>query len=305
MSPETAGVIAAVVMMGALGVSSLDDTTLTKGRQVDTDPEFVADGPPKPVLPFSAEAAAVMGAQPPKAASPPRVAEKQMGAAFTERFAGPEMGKRWKVSDGWSNGDYMENDWRASQVTFIPEGMRITMAPPPEQSDKPLASGEIRTNEYFRYGYFEARMRAPRDPGLVIGFFTYAGRDEGKLPNEIDVEILGKNTKAVELTLHQGGDSTFKKVVLPFDAAEGFHTYGFDWQPGYVRWYIDGVMVHEETGGRVPKIVRPQQVMISLWSSKQLHEWVGELDFAGAPWKLDLSCTAYAPAYKGRQLCAG
>jgi endo-1,3-1,4-beta-glycanase ExoK len=147
------------------------------------------------------------------------------------------------------------------------------------------------------------RMRVPDDPGLVAGAFSYAERDEGARPNEIDIEILGRRTRLVEFTYHQSNKATSSKAVLPFDAADGFHSYAFDWRPDAVRWYADGVLVHEETGPGVRKLTRPQSFYISLWASRQLHSWVGELDPGKAPWTMDVSCVAYAPAYEGKTLC--
>jgi hypothetical protein len=46
--------------------------------------------------------------------------------------------------------------------------------------------------------------------------------------------------------------------------------------------------------------VRPQQLILNLWASEQLDSWVGKLDLAKAPWRLDVSCMAYAATYSGR-----
>jgi endo-1,3-1,4-beta-glycanase ExoK len=238
------------------------------------------------------------------AATPPQRALNQVGRAFLERFDGGHLNEdRWYISDGWSNGDWMENDWRRSQISIAPEGLRITLANGPEHSKKPFASGEVRTREAFRYGYFEVRMRVPRDPGLITGVFTYAAREEGLQANEIDIEILGKATKRVEVTFHENGRSTSKKVELPFDSADGFHSYGFDWRRDRVRWYADGVMIHEVVGPRAANLRRPQQFMLSQWATSQLHQWAGELDPARGPWTLDIACVGYAPAYEGKPIC--
>ncbi len=129
----------------------------------------------------------------------------QIGEAFVERFAERELGERWKISDGWSNGAWMANDWRASQVDVTPGRLRITLAASEAGSAKPLAGGEIRTQAEYRYGYFEFRIRAPRDPGMVAGVFSYARAEDGGKPQEIDIEIAGRDTRTVEVTYHQGG----------------------------------------------------------------------------------------------------
>jgi beta-glucanase (GH16 family) len=222
-----------------------------------------------------------------------------MGEAFVERFDGG-VDERWSVSDGWSNGGWMTNDWRRSSVETAPGLMAILLQPGPEGSKYKLSSGELQSHDRHRYGYFEVRMKVPRGAGLVTGFFSYAGQDGRTRPNEIDIEILGRNTRVAELTIHENGKATSTKVTLPFDAADGFHVYGFDWQPGHVRWYIDGQLVHAETGGAARRLVRPQQLILNLWASEQLDSWVGKLDLAKAAWRLDVSCMAYAATYSGR-----
>ncbi len=237
--------------------------------------------------------------KPEAAPSPaPETSLPQAGEAFVERFDG-SVDARWSVSDGWSNGDWMTNDWRRSSVETAPGLMSLLLKPGPEGSKHKLASGELQSHDRHRYGYFEVRMKVPRGPGVVTGFFSYAGQEGQTRPNEIDIEILGRNTRVVELTIHENGKAASKKVDLPFDAADGFHVYGFDWQPEHVRWYIDGQMVHEVTGGEARRLVRPQQLILNLWASQELDAWVGKLDMAKAPWRLDVSCMAYAATYAG------
>jgi endo-1,3-1,4-beta-glycanase ExoK len=257
--------------------------------------------------PAPAEVAPVEAAPEPKpaaAAVMPAPKLQQIGKAFIERFEGDQIDEdHWYVSDGWSNGDWMESEWRRSQISLTREGLRLAVSRGPDGAKKPLAGGEVQTHQTFRYGYFETRMRIPRDPGLIAGAFTYAGRDDGKAAEEIDIEFLGKATKRVELTIHENNRSTHKKIELPFDAAEGFHSYAFDWQPNRVRWYVDGVMVHEVTGQTAANLTRPQKLMISNWATRELRAWAGEIDPSGGPWMLDVACVAYAPKYEGKPLC--
>ncbi len=223
----------------------------------------------------------------------------QQGTPFVERFDGPRLSDRWFVSDGWSNGSWMANDWRASEIEMTPQGLALHLRKAPEGSKYELAGSEIRTLEFYRYGYFEIRMKIPRDPGILMGAFTYAPQENRARPNEIDIEILGRAPRVAELTIHEGGRPTHQKITLPFDSSEDFHTYGFDWQPDYVRWYADGRVIHEETGPAVRRLVRPQQFIVSLWASRELSSWVGNLDTSRAPWRMDVRCIAYAPAYSG------
>ena len=56
------------------------------------------------------------------------------------------------------------------------------------------------------------------------------------------VEIPGDNPREIHMTEHDAqtagpGDGT---VTYDVDASDGWHTYGFDREPGFLKWYIDG-----------------------------------------------------------------
>ncbi len=286
-------ILGLAILLG-IGRPTADDDRAIAAREHPSQhtPEALAAMPaPGPVADAEAEAAS--------AAAASAAALPQMGEAFIDRFDRADITNRWFISDGWSNGPWMVNDWRASEVELTPAGLTLHLRKNPEGSEWAYGAGEIRTHDFFRYGYFEARMRVPRGSGVITGLFTYADRTDKLRPNEIDIEILGRDTGAAELTLHENGKATWHKHRLSFDSAGGFHTYGFDWQPGYVRWYVDGKLVHAETGGAAQRLVRPQQLLVSLWGSKKLGAWAGELNPSEGPWRLDLACIAYAPSYSG------
>lgn len=234
---------------------------------------------------------------------PPQLRLSQMGEPFIERFRDKSLSDHWFISDGWDNGEHMDNDWQKSQLSLGPNGLALTLEKAPDGHTKPMVSAEVRTLPFYRYGYFEARVKVPKGAGVVTGIFTYAHLDGDVRSNEIDIEILGKDTRTLEATIHQNGKSSLKRVRLPFDSADGFHSLGFDWQPDAVRWYADGQLIFEETGPVVAGLVRPQQLIFDLWGSTQLKDWVGPFDQTKGPWKLEIACVAYEPAYPGRVIC--
>ena len=313
-SPEGTGAVAglfasivlALVMVGvgayrvSLAEAAAEEAKSIASREHPSQLAEVEPAVPAPPADVAPEPKPAPGA----AAVTPGPKLPQMGEAFVERFDGDQLDEnRWYISDGWSNGDWMENDWRRSQISVTPDGLRLTLERAPSGSGKPLAGAEVQTREAFRYGYFEARMRVPRGDGLITGAFTYARREGRVAPNEIDIEFLGKATRRVELTIHENDRSTSRKVTLPFDSADGFHSYAFDWQPGHVRWYADGVMIHEERGRAAANLTRPQLFLIDQWGTKKLHQWAGRVDPSAGPWMLDVRCVAYAPTYEGKPLC--
>lgn len=223
---------------------------------------------------------------------------------FVQRFSSERGLSDWHVASRGSNGWWSENDWRADHVRQSDHGLALVL----DRSGggaSGVSSGEISHLDKFQYGYFETQMRTARGEGLVSGFFTFAreGSDE-KTWNEIDIEILGKSTDRAELTVHAEGRKTHKTVLLGFDSAKGFHTYGFDWTPDAVRWYIDGVMVHEATGPVVERLKREQSLHLNLVGTRNLEGWAGRLDIDGGPYAMDIACVGFAPSYDGKPLCA-
>lgn len=227
---------------------------------------------------------------PPQAAVlPPPVASE--GEPFVDRFI-EHRRDIWNISGGWANGPYMVNDWRRSQ-TQIDNGLRVVLQ---EQrgEDYPYTSGEVQSRVLYGYGYYETVMQAAKGSGLVSGFFTYTGPPFGRPWNEIDVEILGRNTREAALTYHYAGDSRARTVPLDFDAAEAMHHYAFDWQRGHIRWYIDGALVHEERGESLPLPNEGQKIMMHLWGTQRSPEWAGPFDPAAAPATMTIGCVAYS-----------
>lgn len=251
------------------------------------------------------------------------------GTPFVDHFDNVDR-DRWVVSDGWSSGDWMANDWRAGNVSTRGEGLQITLAQRRDLGSliptrirqlaptslrraisyafngdsKHYSSGEVSTQEQYRYGYFEARMRAARGSGLVSGFFTFAREGGETTWDEIDIEILGRDTQALRASYYSGGQVRTVVVPLGFDAADASHTYGIEWSPKRIRWIVDGEVVHEEQGEHLPLPTRPQRLFFSLWNTSTLNSWLGPIVPNEGPWRLGMECVATAREYEGRELCA-
>ncbi len=225
-------------------------------------------------------------------------------AAFVDRSDGEELDLSWYRQHRGPNATWTENDWRRGNVELGAAGLLLTMRKSGAGSATPVSSGEVNRRDPFRYGYFESRYKVPRGDGVVSGFFTFVKEGGASQAwNEIDIEILGLDTRTVEFALHVDGRTVHEKIDLGFDAAEDFHTYAFEWTPDAVRWYIVNEMVHEATGPIVRKIRRPQRLHMSLLGTEELHAWAGRIDPEAGPWRLEVSCMAYSPSYNGSSLC--
>jgi|GEM_PF-361055 len=179
---------------------------------------------------------------------------------------------KWEYAD-WSNGDPFNCVWKPSQVTFSNGSMFLNLTNDNTGSSYPYKSGEYRTASTFGYGYYEVKMKATKNTGVVSSFFTYTGPSEGDPWDEIDIEFLGKDTTKVQFNWYKDGSGGNEYMHnLGFDASQDFHVYGFEWRQNFISYYVDGVKVY--TGTRnIP--VTPGKIMMNLWPGTGVDEWLG------------------------------
>ena len=194
---------------------------------------------------------------------------------------------RWSKADGWSNGPPFNVGWRADHVTFADSLMTLRLDNIPCSagcSGEPYASGEYRTIETYGYGRYEVRMKAAKGSGLVSSFFTFNGPSERpRRPwDEIDVEILGKDTTKLQTNYFASGVGGHETTIdLGFDASLDFHTYAFEWSSTRIEWYVDGVSRHIENGSRGSLPTTPGKVMMNLWTGEGVDAWMGAFHYGG------------------------
>ena len=96
----------------------------------------------------------------------------------------------------------------------------------------------------YLYGYAEMRAKIPGGQGLWPAFWLIAS--DHSWPPEIDVmEILGDDPTTAHMTVHYldggGNHGSYGEKVGGIDFSAGWHTFGVDWQPDSLTWYVDGV----------------------------------------------------------------
>lgn len=138
---------------------------------------------------------------------------------------------------------------------------------------------ELRSLEPVLYGKFETRIKPAQGDGLVSSFFTYNDSCCGTSPwNEIDIEILGRYDRVIDMnTITWGQSSHVRQHYVPFNPHEDFHIYGFEWTPEYVAWFIDGVEVYRQTESHIQELSYPQKIMMNIWNPVY-DDWVGVWD---------------------------
>ena len=118
-------------------------------------------------------------------------------------------------------------------------------------------------------------MQASPDDGTLSSFFLYTGAPFGTATSEIDFEFLGSDTTRVLTTFHTPEGSSGEYVDLGFDAAEGLHTYAFEWGPDSISWYADDVLLREVVDPEIGTPADPGYLFMNIWT--------GANGFTGTP----------------------
>ena len=153
--------------------------------------------------------------------------------------------KNVSVNDG-AMGITMSRDAPKEPITLYGEGSE----PYHTYTASSVVSKDART-----YGSFEIRCRAmPSYATSAWWFIGHATNAAGKMYiNEIDVFEIGGWVPGEEARC--GGNLHVKKIageetkianpagwIAPFRFADDYHTFGLDWGPDYIRWYLDGTL---------------------------------------------------------------
>jgi endo-1,3-1,4-beta-glycanase ExoK len=224
------------------------------------------------------------------APAPGDASGRPLGESFFDDFAVFDEG-RWYVSDGWSNGDHQNCQWSRRAVTHAPGQVTLGFLPEASATHAYLC-GEIQTRPRFGYGTYEARIRSDDGSGLNAAFFTYIGPVHGERHDEIDFEILTANLNEVTVNTYVDGEAHHGAVYpLPNPANAEFHVYSFVWEPGVLRWFVDGELIHTVESEILPE--RPQKIYLSLWGTETLNDWMGPFDPPTRPKRMVIDWVAF------------
>ena len=240
------------------------------------------------------------------AGSPLAAQDGVTGTSFVEEF--DQLDKKvWYVSDGWSNGAHQNCTWSEKQVAVRDGRLELSFDAVPT-GDRDYACGEIQTRKRYGYGTYEVRMKSATGSGLNSAFFTYIGPTDKKPHDEIDFEVLGKNSSRVQLNQYVAGKGGNEKLVeVAGGADKDFKDYAFVWEKTRLRYYVNGALVHEVTDPqKLPN--NAQKIFLSLWGTDTLSDWMGPFSFSG-PARLAVERVAFtaegdACQFAGSVACA-
>ena len=91
---------------------------------------------------------------------------------------------------------------------------------------------------HFTYGYVQWVARLPAGPDLWPALWLLP-TSQRSLP-EIDMVEGSPNPTRSLIALHPVTGLTWVHAIVTADLASGWHTFGLDWQPDSLTWYVDG-----------------------------------------------------------------
>ena len=159
------------------------------------------------------------------------------------------------VAAGWGNNEkqfYTDKNENA----FVKDGKLVIRAKKEQTSDQfgtyDYTSAKLTTKGTFSktYGRYEMRAKLPTGKGLWPAFWMLPEEDRyggWAASGEIDImESWGSQPDKVAGTIHYGETWPNNKYTgKDYHFAEGdgidkWHTYAVEWEPGEIRWYVDG-----------------------------------------------------------------
>ena len=177
-----------------------------------------------------------------------------------DEFSGTELNEddwnREKHQVGWVNNELQEYI-PSADYAFVKDG-ELVIQPVKnvdEEGNVSYVSGRVNTqNKHdYKYGWFEAKIKFPQGKGFLPAFWMMP-QDEnfyGQWPKcgEIDIaEVLGDSTNTNYGTLHYGEPHKQNQGTYILDSgnfADEYHVFAIEWEPGSIKWYVDGNQYYE------------------------------------------------------------
>ena len=179
---------------------------------------------------------------------------------WSDEFDGPELNtdnwNRELRQPGWTNNE-LQAYTALEDNSFIRDGHLVLKAieTVDENGDPYYTSAKVNGQGLrdFMYGKIVVSAKVPEGQGLWPAIWMMPTDESyyGQWPKcgEIDImEVLGNQTDIAYGTIHYGEPHAEQQGIYTLTGGEtfanGFHEYSLEWEPGEMRWYIDGNLYH-------------------------------------------------------------
>jgi beta-glucanase (GH16 family) len=207
-------------------------------------------------------------------ATPAYPADGTWTLVWSDEFEGPkidpakwtcDLGIGYKDASGnlvagWGNNEKQTYTDRPENAR-IEEGHLLLTARQEERDGAAYTSARLKTKGLFAatYGKFEFRAKLPAGKGLWPALWLLPEENKYGVwaaSGEIDImEAKGSHPTGTSGAVHFGGQwpaNTFIAANHEFtdgSTIEDFHVYSLEWEPGALRWYVDGHLFQDLTKG--------------------------------------------------------
>ncbi len=166
---------------------------------------------------------------------------------------------KWQTFNPYYSGP--EPGFYAAENALLSNG-QLQMMTRFAQSSSPdfpwFTTAHMKSTARVKYGYFETRAKVAATKA-VSAFWLYRYTERGTF--EIDIVEAGGASPGREKIHHSNahvyyGDPQFesdhnrisdpRQWQAPAALAEGFHTYGLEWNEREINWYFDGALIRSK-----------------------------------------------------------
>jgi beta-glucanase (GH16 family) len=174
---------------------------------------------------------------------------------WNDEFEGGKLDtSNWNIelrNPGWTNNELQEYTGSEKNV-FVHDGCLVLKALHTKTGagKEYYTSGKVnsRNKRDFQYGKVVVRAKVPAGKGLWPAIWMMPNKESlyGQWPRcgEVDImEILGSETNRMYGTLHYGVPHKQNQGTVRLDKssfADEFHEFSIEWEPGEIRWLLDG-----------------------------------------------------------------
>jgi beta-glucanase (GH16 family) len=182
---------------------------------------------------------------------------------WADEFDGPDGSAvdaaRWSFDvggGGWGNGEWQYYTDRTDNA-YVQDGALVIKAQREDYGRNRYTSARLVTKSKgdWLYGRVKVRAKLPYGQGIWPAIWMLPTDWEyGGWPRsgEIDImELVGHEPAQVHGTLHYGAPHTYTgdHYDLPGEEtfADDYHVFALEWEPGEIRWYVDGYHYQTQT----------------------------------------------------------
>lgn len=205
-------------------------------------------------------------------AGQPRAQAQTYQQVWADEFT-TGIGPDWRFetgAGGWGNNE--QQYYQAANARVVNGELQIT-ARRENVGGAAYTSARLKTQgvKEFKYGRVEARLKLPLGQGLWPAFWMLGG-NIGQVGwpacGEIDImEHINAENK-VYGTVHweNNGHAEYGGNIVT--SPQDYHVYAVEWEPTYIRWFVDGIKFHEvniaNNAGGTEEFQRPFFLLLNL-----------------------------------------